>query len=84
MSGVSWEVVEARRAAYIYRKYGLKCRIVRCKHVPSYLAVYHDDTDEYYERLRIAKEACDHFGIEHYVNRFVSGEIAKKRGITTY
>ena len=81
---LSWEVVEARKAAHIHRKHGLKCRVVRCKLHPSYLAVYHDDTDDYYDRLRLARKECDFFGIEHFVNSFVDDEIAKKRGITTY
>ena len=81
---LSWEVVEARKAAPIHRKHGLKCRVVRCKHVPSYLAVYHDDTDDYYERRKLANKECVAEGIDYFTGGYVDEDIAKKRGITTY
>ena len=37
---LTWEVTEARKAAVIVRKHGLKCRVVRCKHYSSYLRIY--------------------------------------------
>jgi hypothetical protein len=48
------------------------------------LAVYHDDTDDYYERLKLAKKECDSQGVEHFTGGYVDEDIAKKRGITTH
>ena len=79
----TWETEEAKKAAKIHRSMGIKCRVIVCKHVSSYLAVYHDDTDDYYERLKRAKQECDKEEIEYFTGGFVDEDIAKKRGITT-
>lgn len=79
----TWETDGAKKAAKIHRSFGIKCRVIVCKHVSSYLAVYHDDTDDYYERLKRAKRECDKGEIEYFTGGFVNEDIAKKRGITT-
>ena len=80
----TWETAEAKKAASIHRSFGIKCRVIFCKHVSSYLAVYHDDTDDYYERLKLARVECDKQGVEHFTGGYVDEDIAKKRGITTH
>ena len=71
MSGVTWEVVEAKKAAKVYRSFCIKCRVITCKHYQSYLAIYRDDSDGYSDRCNQARKKCHDLGIEAFYNHFV-------------
>ena len=63
---ISWEVIEAKKAAKVFRSFGIKCRVVVCKHYSSYLRVYNDNSEDYSERYNKARKKCNELGIESW------------------
>ena len=66
-----WEIEEAKKAAKVYRSFGIKCRVITCKHYSSYLAIYRDDSDGYSDRCNQSRKKCHELGIEAFYNHFV-------------
>lgn len=63
---IPWEVIEAKKAAKVFRSFGIKCRVVVCKHYSSYLRVYDDNSEDYSERYNKARKKCNELGIESW------------------